>query len=98
MYCLFDASVIVPYSSPTTHENKNVHTFAVNIIESVRSGASNHFLYIPNFCIAEVFSTFSKHALFSNFFNGAAVGARTKRADPKARPRHLNRLRLNRSP
>jgi hypothetical protein len=45
-----------------THKNTNVHTLAASIIESVRSGASNHFLYIPNFCIAEVFSTFAKHA------------------------------------
>ncbi|MBN1916971.1 MAG: hypothetical protein JW889_03595 [Verrucomicrobia bacterium] len=32
------------------------------IIESVRSGATDHFLYIPNFCIAEVFGVFAKYA------------------------------------
>jgi hypothetical protein len=32
------------------------------LFDSVRSGATRHFLYIPNFCIAEVFSTFMKYA------------------------------------
>jgi hypothetical protein len=61
IYCLFDASVIVPYFIPRAHDNPKVHERAVSIIESVRSGSTKHFFYIPNFCIAEVFSTFAKH-------------------------------------
>lgn len=61
-YCLFDTSVLVPYFLPHSHKEAKVHERAVAIIESVRSKASEHFFYIPNFCIAEVFSTFAKHA------------------------------------
>ena len=62
MFCLFDTSVIVPYFIPKAHKNNEVHVRAASIIESVRSGMTDHFFYIPNFCIAEVFSTFAKHA------------------------------------
>ena len=61
-FCLFDTSVIVPYFLPKAHKNSEVHARAAALIESVRSGITNHFLYIPNFCIAEVFSTFAKYA------------------------------------
>jgi len=61
-YCLFDASVLVPYFIPKAHKNPKVHERAHALIESVRSGNRNHFFYIPNFCIAEVFSTFAKYA------------------------------------
>lgn len=61
-YCLFDTSVLVPYFLPHSHKEAKVHERAVAIIESVRSRQSDHFFYIPNFCIAEVFSTFAKHA------------------------------------
>jgi hypothetical protein len=61
-YCLFDASVIVPYFLIKAHKNGGVHKRAAVLIESVRSGETNHFFYIPNFCIAEVFSTFAKYA------------------------------------
>jgi hypothetical protein len=60
MYCLFDASVIVSYFIPHAHKNPKVHERASSIIESVRSGESKHFFFVPNFCIAEVFSTFAK--------------------------------------
>lgn len=62
-YCLFDASVLVEYFLKNTYTNNStVSERAVTIIESVRSGKSDHFFYIPNFCIAEVFSTLAKHA------------------------------------
>ena len=61
-YCLFDTSVLVPYFLPHSHKEAKVYERAVAIIESVRSRQSDHFFYIPNFCIAEVFSTFAKHA------------------------------------
>jgi len=54
--------VIVPYFLPKAHKNSEVHARAAALIESVRSGITNHFFYIPNFCIAEVFSTFAKYA------------------------------------
>lgn len=62
LFLLFDASVVVPYYLPEAHKNPKVHHRIVNIIESVRSGMNRHFFYIPNFCIAEVFSTFAKYA------------------------------------
>jgi rRNA-processing protein FCF1 len=62
MYCLFDASVIAAYYCPKTTRSHKVVENARNLIESVRSGASNHFFYIPNFCIAEIFSVFMKYA------------------------------------
>ncbi len=62
MYCLFDASVIAPYYYPKSHKSPKVAERARILIESVRSGGSEHFFYIPNFCIAEVFSTFMKYA------------------------------------
>lgn len=61
LYCLFDTSVIAAYYLPRSHRNPKVSDLATKIIESVRSGKSNNFLYIPNFCIAEVFSTFCKY-------------------------------------
>src|SRR5437868_11981663 len=33
-----------------------------NIVDSVRTRASDHFLYIPNICIAETFSVLMKYA------------------------------------
>ncbi len=60
-YCIFDANVIADYYLPIDHHNRTVHCHSINIIESVRSKATNHFFYIPNFCIAEAFSAFAKH-------------------------------------
>ena len=62
MYCLFDANVIAAYYCPRTTRSIKVIEYARNLIESVRSGESDHFFYIPNFCIAEVFSVFMKYA------------------------------------
>lgn len=61
MYCLFDANVIAAYYLPATCRSEKVVDAARALIESVRSGGSSHFFYIPNFCIAEVFSVFMKH-------------------------------------
>ncbi len=35
---------------------------ATTLFDSVRSGASQHFFYLPNFCVAEVFGVFMKYA------------------------------------
>ena len=32
------------------------------LFDSVRSGQRDHFFYLPNFCVAEVFSVFMKHS------------------------------------
>jgi hypothetical protein len=66
MYCLFDASVVAAYYCPITTRSKKAVEIARNIIESVRSGERNHFFYIPNFCIAEVFNVFMKYT-YSNW-------------------------------
>ncbi|KPL01287.1 MAG: hypothetical protein AMJ91_00595 [candidate division Zixibacteria bacterium SM23_73_3] len=65
MYCLFDANVIAAYYCPKTTRSSKVVENARILIESVRSGESRHFFYIPNFCIAEVFSVFMKYAYSS---------------------------------
>ena len=62
MYCLFDACVVAAYYLPKSTRSKQLVKNARNLIESVRSGESQHFFYIPNFCIAEVFSVFMKYA------------------------------------
>lgn len=62
MYFLLDANVVASYYLPRSTPSKNVRERITNILDSVRSGASSDFLYIPNFCIAEVFSVFAKHA------------------------------------
>ena len=62
MYCLFDANVVAAYYCPKTTRSIRVWESARALIESVRSGGSKHFLYIPNFCIAEVFNVFMKYA------------------------------------
>ncbi len=61
MYCLLDANVTAAYyCQSTTRSSKVVDRMRI-LIESVRSGETKHFFYIPNFCIAEVFSVFAKH-------------------------------------
>ncbi len=66
MYCLFDANVIAAYyCSKTTRSTKVVENARI-LVESVRSGESDYFFYIPNFCIAEVFNVFMKYT-FSNW-------------------------------
>lgn len=60
--CLFDTSVLVPYYLADATKFPIVTTRMRTLVESVRSGASEHFFYVPNFCIAETFSTFMKYA------------------------------------
>jgi len=62
MYILFDANVVAAYYLPRSTQSSKVAERAQILIDSVRSGASRHFFYIPNFCIAEVFSVFMKYA------------------------------------
>ncbi len=62
MYLLLDANVVAAYCLPQSSRSKNARARIANIIASVRTEASSHFLYIPNFCIAEVFSVFAKYS------------------------------------
>jgi hypothetical protein len=62
MYVLLDANVTAGYYLPRSLRGKRAAGRIENVFDSVRSGASNHFFYIPNFCVAEVFSVFMKHA------------------------------------
>ena len=61
MYCLFDANVIAAYYLPQSSRSAKLVDSARILIESVRSAATKHFFYIPNFCVAEVFNVFMKH-------------------------------------
>lgn len=62
MYVLLDASVAVAYYLPRSLNSRVAQERIKTIINSVRSGGSSHFFYIPNICIAETFSVFMKHA------------------------------------
>src|SRR4051794_28271159 len=65
MYLLLDANVTAGYYLPRSLPSKLARDRISNIFDSVRSGAEDHFFYIPNFCVAEVFSVFMKHAFGS---------------------------------
>lgn len=62
MYLLLDANVTAGYYLPRSLDSKRARKRIEILLQSVLSGESNHFLYIPNICIAEVFSVFMKHA------------------------------------
>lgn len=62
MYLLLDANVVAAYYLPRCTSSARSRSRIENIINSVRSGSTDHFLYMPNFCIAETFSVFMKHA------------------------------------
>ena len=62
MYLLLDANVTAGYYLPRSLDSKKARERIEILLNSIRSGSSSHFLYIPNFCIAETFSVFMKHA------------------------------------
>jgi hypothetical protein len=62
MYLLLDSNVTAGYYLPRSLDSKKAQDRIEKLFFSIRSGKSEHFLYIPNFCIAEVFSVFMKHA------------------------------------
>ena len=66
MYLLLDSNVTAGYYLPRSLDSRKAQQRIENIFQSIRSGKSDHFLYIPNFCVAEVFSVFMKHA-FGNW-------------------------------
>lgn len=60
-YLLLDANVVAGYYLPRSLSSGRARQRIENILDSIRSGGSEYFLYIPNFCIAETFSVFMKH-------------------------------------
>jgi hypothetical protein len=62
LYLLLDANVTAGYYLPRCLDSKRAQDRVATIFDSVRSKNSDHFLYIPNFCIAEVFGVFAKHS------------------------------------
>lgn len=62
VYLLLDANVTAAYYLPRSIRSQKARDRIENLLDSVRSGGSDHFLYIPNFCIAETFSVFMKYA------------------------------------
>lgn len=60
-YILLDANVVAGYYLPRSLDSVRARGRIENILDSVRTGESDCFLYIPNFCIAETFSVFMKH-------------------------------------
>lgn len=62
MYVLLDANVTAGYYLPRSLKSIRARKRIENLFNSVRSRASRHFFYLPNFCVAEVFSVFMKYA------------------------------------
>lgn len=65
MYFLLDANVTAGYYLSRSLKSKRARERIELIFDSVRSGQRNDFFYIPNFCVAEVFSVFMKHCFGS---------------------------------
>ena len=61
MYILLDTNVVVGYYLPRSLNSKKARKRIEIIFDSARSGESGFFFYLPNFCVAEVFSVFMKH-------------------------------------
>jgi hypothetical protein len=64
-YLLLDANVTAGYYLPRSLRSVRARSRIESIINAARSGTTDVFLYIPSFCIAEVFSTFMKYAFGS---------------------------------
>lgn len=61
MYLLLDANVTAGYYLSRSLGSLRARKRVELILNAIRAGAWNHFLYIPNFCIAEVISVFMKY-------------------------------------
>ena len=62
MYLLLDANVTAGYYLPRCLDSVKAQQRIELIFDAVRSGEAEHFFYLPNFCVAEVFSVFMKHS------------------------------------
>ena len=61
-YILLDANVTAGYYLRRSLSSEIARDRIENIFNSGRSGESKFFFYLPNFCIAEVFSVFMKYS------------------------------------
>ena len=62
MYLLLDTNVTAGYYLPRSLNSERAKKRIEIIFDSVRSGETDHFFYLPNFCVAETFSVFMKHS------------------------------------
>jgi len=61
-FCLLDANLVAGYYLPESLKSERARHRIKTIIESIRKGACPEvFLYVPNFCIAEIFSVFARY-------------------------------------
>ncbi len=60
-YFLLDANVVAGYYLQRCLRSKVAYKRITDIFDSARSKKSDFFFYLPNFCIAEVFSVFAKY-------------------------------------
>lgn len=61
MYILLDTNLTAGYYLPRSLHSKKAANRIEILFDSVRTGKSDHFFYLPNFYVAEVFSVFMKH-------------------------------------
>ena len=61
-FILLDTNLVAGYYLPRSLRSKKALERIENIFDAKRSGAADIFLYLPNFCVAEVFSVFMKHS------------------------------------
>ena len=80
MYLLLDTNMILGYYLPRSMNHVKARDRIKNIINSVRSGKSDHFFYLPNICIAEAFSNLAKYSFGQNnrhvIKNGGTIDTR----------------------
>ncbi len=61
-FVLLDTNVVAAYYLPRCMRSKKANERIKNIFDAKRSDKADIFLYLPNFCVAEVFSVFMKHS------------------------------------
>jgi hypothetical protein len=62
LFLLLDANVVAPYYVPESSKKRRVPPRITSLMDAVRNGGAPYiFLYIPCFCIAEVFGVFDKY-------------------------------------
>ena len=65
LYILLDANVTAGYYLSRSLRSPKARELIANIFDAARSGQAEFFFYLPNFCVAEVFSVFMKHSFGS---------------------------------
>lgn len=61
-FILLDTNVVAAYYLPRCMPSKIAADRIKTIFDAKRSGKEDIFLFLPNFCVAEVFSVFMKHS------------------------------------